>query len=511
MKKRFSLFIILFLPLGLMAQTHITVSGPNTWSTSELSKYVGQTVIFDDPIVVCSNANSKYTVAPWRMYQPLSQGTAGSLEYNQAIHVNGYCSFTLTGVSGYHRCGEKIYNLRAKVNSTTSLSMVGGEWRGNTRADMEAGLPDLGDYRLLICAMNLENYFVDHLGRDYLGPDSYSEHQDQRAKVSKALKKINADIYGLVELEEGNSAIDEIVKDLNSNLPGRNYKYFSDASTGSQQKSDFVYDANKVEPIGTPCEINTELANRKKMLCFREKETGEKFIYSINHFKAMNTGDEYRRVNEATAVYNFYKSSYRQNPSIRDNDVLFMGDMNCYAKSEPILTFTKQGMIDLHRAFHADSSYSYMYGGLASYIDHAICNETMYPQITGMAAYHINSDEDDRYTYDGKWSDNTMFRCSDHDPVLVGLKLDSSLVYDPTPHLNSAQILSGEANTLVIQNAYAASQKSFYTIYSVSGILIQREEITSPYFEVDLPADPGVYVVYVYFDGVTYQRKMIVR
>lgn len=104
-----------------------------------------------------------------------------------------------------------------------------------------------------------------------------------------------------------------------------------------------------------------------------------------------------------------------------------------------------------------------------------------------------------------------MFRCSDHDPVLVGLKLDSSLVYDPTPHLNSAQILSGEANTLVIQNAYAASQKSFYTIYSVSGILIKREEITSPYFEVDLPADPGVYVVYVYFDGVTYQRKMIVR
>ena len=71
--------------------------------------------------------------------------------------------------------------------------------------------------------------------------------------------------------------------------------------------------------------------------------------------------------------------------------------------------------------------------------------------------------------------------------------------------------IAGNSARDAVIDAYAASQKSFYTIYSVSGILIKREEITSPYFEVDLPADPGVYVVYVYFDGVTYQRKMIVR
>lgn len=491
------------------ADVHITVSSSSSWSTQELTPYVGQTVVFDVPIVVCSNASSNLKMSPWRIFQPQNQGIPGTTEYNTTVHINSSCYFMLNGVSGYHRCGEKVYNLRAKVNSATNLNYLSGEWRGNTRADLEAGLPDLGDYRLLICGFNLENYFVRNLGRSYLGPDSYEEHQAQRAKVSKALKKINADIFGLVELEEGDDAIQEIVNDLNQNLPGRNYKFFHDNSSGSSQKSDYVYDANVVEPIGTPLEINTELVNRKKMLAFREKATGERFIYSINHFKAMNTGDEYRRVNEARAVADHYKS-YRQDKNVRDKDILIMGDLNCYAKTDPIFVFTDQGFIDAHRAFHADSSYSYMFGGLASYIDHAICNETMYGQVTGMSAYHINSDEDDYYTYD-KSSDRTMFRCSDHDPVLVGLKLDSTHVYNNEPYIQNASILSGESGNLVIRNAHKDGQQSYYAIFDINGRCIEQKEITSAFYEVELPMDPGVYIVYVYYDGVAYQRKMIVR
>lgn len=510
MKIRILVNLMLCMSLSVAAQVHISVGSRELWSTQTLSAYVGQTVEFDVPIVVCSNA-SRLIVSPWRMYEPLSLGERGSSAYATSNRVNSTSNFTLEGVSGYHRCGEKIYHLQAIVNSSTNLTFVSGEWQGNTRADLERSIPDLGDYRLLVCGFNLENYFVVNMGS--LGARSEQQHEYQRQKISKALARINADIFGLVELEQGNEAIQEIVNDLNDNLPGRNYTFFHESSgAAAYQKADFVYDANIVEPIGTPVVINTEVQNRKRMVCFREKATGEKFIYSINHFKAMTGGasaTDSRRTNEARAVVNFY-NSFRNNTNVRDNDLLVMGDLNTYAFTDPIKVFTDNGLIDLHRAFHADSSYSYMYGGLASYIDHALSTGTMYKQITGMAAYHINSDESDAYTYD-KSSDRTMFRCSDHDPVLVGLKLDSTLVYDPTPQLNSIEILRGEANTLIIRNAHNEEQKSYFAIYSIDGILIERQEIASVYHETSLPDNPGVYVVYIYADGAVYQRKVIVR
>ena len=500
------LWIALLLSPIAYTQVHITIDNPDTWSGEALRPYIGQTVIFDVPIVVCDNKNGNYTVSPFRRFQPESHGFSGTTEYLSTVRINNTCMFKLAGVSDYHRCGEKIIGLKARVNGTASLSMEGGQWSGNTRADLEAGIPDLGDYRLLVCGFNLENYYMT---LNEMGARTEQERQRQRAKVRKALKKINADIFGLVELQQGNEAITEIVNDLNKALPERNYDFFHDSEAGTYQKVDFVYDKNKVEAINTPVETEVETQNRKKMICFREKETGEKFIYSINHFKSMNTGGEDRRVNEAKAVIKLY-NSYRQNGNIREKDVLFMGDMNCYAFTEPIKVFTENGMIDLHRAFHADSSYSYMFGGMASYIDHAISNGTMYRQVTGMSGFHINSDEDDKYNYQ-RSADETMFRCSDHDPVLVGLKLDSTLVYDPTPQINSGDIFFGENKRLVIQNAFTEGKQSFYAIHTINGWLVEINSITSPLYEVELPNPTGVYIVTVYYDGQIYQRKMIVR
>ena len=529
MKARFSLLaFVLFCALAGVAQVHITVTD-STWTTQTLTPYVGQTVIFDTPLIVCSNSSTTLKVSPWRMFQPECQGAAGTDAYNQTVRLNNSTWFNLSGVSGYHRCGEKIYNLQAKVNSATSLTWVSGQWRGNTRAELEANLPDLGDYRLLVCGFNLENYYMTW---GSMGARSYSDHQDQRAKVSKALRKINADIYGLVELQQGDEAIAEIISDLNKNLPGRSYRFFHDASSGTLQKVDFVYDENKVEPINTPVETNVELQYRKKMVCFREKATGEKFIYSINHFKSMNTGGADRRENEAKAVVKLY-NSYRQNPSIHENDVLFMGDMNCYAKTDPIFVFTNNGMIDLHRAFHADTSYSYMFGGLASYIDHAICNETLYRQITGMAGYHINSDEDDKYTYD-KSSDLSMFRCSDHDPVLVGLKLDSTLSQRFDPYISTAYMAGDSLSFYYVYTSASEDPVIYFDIYSINGtqicgptrIVYEGDifETHTKYYTLSntnsnlpdevkrfLPLQPGMYILHFYNKGTIKSHKLIVR
>ncbi len=462
------LFVLLLSATIAMAQPHITISNPATWSSSALASYVGQTVIFDSPMYICSN-RSGYTVAPRRIFSPTNQARPSTAEYNNILTLNSSGLMSISGISGYHRMGEKIYNLQAKVNSTGSITFQGGDWVGNTRADILQG-PDTTDLyfrgkpTLLVCGMNLEYYIVESFDGTY-GPANNAQHQLQRAKVSQALALINADIYGLVEVQQGPNALAEIASDLTANT-GRNYAYITltASPSGTYTQSAYVYCTETVTPVGQIQKNNTGVDNRKAMQLFRENATGETFIYSINHFKAKsgtgtganaNAGDgqgsfNAARVQEAQSVLSKYRSFRSQ---AQDQDILVMGDLNAYAKEDPIIEFLNGGMTDLHRYFHADSSYSYVYSSQAGYLDQAICNATMLPQITGMCGFHINSDERDSYTYDGYENDGSIFRCSDHDPVLVGLRLGTASAAD---------------NTKII----IGSGPSYYRVFDINGTLI---------------------------------------
>jgi predicted extracellular nuclease len=262
---------------------------------------------------------------------------------------------------------------------------------------------------------------------------------------------------------------------------------------------------------------NEGVTNRKKMQAFIEKSTGEKFIFSLNHFKAKSgrgSGDNADkgdgqgtfngdRIREAKSILSHYAAD---RVYFEDSDILIMGDLNAYAMEDPITTLRDGGMIDLHRAFHADSSYSYVYRGYAGYLDHALCNNTLYPQVTGMVAYHINSDESDSYTYD-KSNDQTMFRCSDHDPVIVGLRLDSTLVYEPDdePEVNTdvhLKYINGQPH---IYNA----EGGVYRIYTLSGWEVRTTTIHSAEEKVgDL--NQGLYIINIYGQGKCLQAKVVV-
>lgn len=517
MKTRFSLLMsVMVLCQLIVAQTHITISDPETWTTDELKPYVGQTVIFDTPMIIAANdlSSSALTIAPRILFTGTNQAYPRTAAYQSVVSMNGKGMMELSGLSGAYayRCRGKIYNLKADVISTNKLSYKSGTWVGDKRSDLEANFPDLGDYRLLICTMNLENYFVAN-----------NNHSKQRDKIINALSFINADVIGLVELEGGTVGLQEITDYLNARLPGRAYRRSDNDGGNTYQTVAFIYDSKKVKPYGAIQASNTRTNFRKKMWCFEELGTGEQFIFSVNHFKAKSgngTGTNANqndgqgawnadRVEEAQSIIDLHK---RIAPQLKEKDILIMGDLNAYAKEDPIKLMLDNGMIDLHRAFHADSSYSYQFGGLAGYLDHAICNATMFPQVTGMAALHINSDENDRYTYDKSSGDNTMFRCSDHDPVLVGLKLDNTAIYDPKPAVNTIDIYKGSVHQLVINDAYrAGGQDSYYAIYDVSGRSVKSAKIEKNSQTVDLPSAPGVYILYVYYETQVYPYKFIVR
>ena len=519
MRRAIILIFGICIHISVWAVTQVSISDPETWRCTDLKKYVGQTIQFDVPFYVCNNYNS-LLISPRRTYSATNQALPLSAEYSSILSLNSQGSISLTGVSGYHRLGERLHNLTVKVNSQTSVSLVSCDWRGNTRADLEKGI-DLesidmrGEHTLLVCCMNLEYYLVENWGTGY-GPDNQSEHTKQRAKVSKALAKINADLYGFVEIEQGQSALAELAADLSKNT-GRRFTYIDDggSASGSYTKAGYVYCSDVLEPHGSLRYNNEGVNNRKKTQAFREKATGEIFLYSVNHFKAKSgkgSGDNadqgdgqgtYNgdRVREAKSVLNHYGSdSYYYG----DEDILIMGDLNAYAMEDPITVLREGGMIDLHRAFHADSSYSYVYRGQAGYLDHALCNATLYPHVTGMVAYHINSDESDSYTYD-KSSDQTMFRCSDHDPVLVGLRLDTT--YTTTPGVSQADVTLGIQNyTPYIYNA----EGGYYIVYRIDGVKVKEQNISSNQEEIN-GLNRGIYILNIYGQGRCHKMKVWIK
>ena len=187
--RKFILIIITLIGINAasIAATIVHIADPATWTYSELSQYVGQTVQFDVPFYVCNNY-SGLTISPRRTYSPTNQALPLSDNYYSILSLNSTANITLNNVSGYHRLGERLHNLTVKVNSQTSVSLVSCDWRGNTRADMEKGI-DIesinmrGEHTILVCCMNLEYYLVENLGTGY-GPDNQLDHNKQRAKVS---------------------------------------------------------------------------------------------------------------------------------------------------------------------------------------------------------------------------------------------------------------------------------------------------------------------------------------
>lgn len=503
---------------GVLSQTSVTIDNPDTWTYTELKPYVGQTIRFTNPMYVTNNY-STITIAPKLIYSPTNQAYPMSEEYNQLLTVNARGYVTLNNVSDYHRIGERVHDLTVKVNSQSSVSFVSGTWRGNSRSDMEKGydmdiVAQRGEPSIIVCCMNLEYYLVENLGGD-MGASSYSEHQKQRAKVSKALAKINADLYGFVEIEQGQSALAEIANDLSKNT-GRHFTYINDGSSasGTYTKAGFVYCSDVLTPYGKLRENNTGVQNRKKTQAFVEKSTGEKFLFSVNHFKAKSGKGTGANADQGDGQGSYNADRVKEAKSLLDNytrdcvfygddDILVMGDLNAYAMEDPITVLREGGMKDLHRAFHADSSYSYVYRGQVGYLDHAFCNTTLYPQVTGMVAYHINSSESDRYTYD-KSNDQTMFRCSDHDPVIVGLRLDSTATYIPEVINPNVEIYYAE-HCPHIRNA----EGGYYIVYQWDGQVVKQSAIHHNEEAIN-GLQQGLYIINVYGQGTCLKTKILV-
>ncbi len=311
---------------------------------------------------------------------------------------------------------------------------------------------------LKVASMNVLNYFNgDGLGGGFptaRGATTPAEFTRQRDKIISAILTMNADIIGLNEMENDappDSAIEDLVAGLNAAAGAGTYAFVNTGVIGTDQiRVALIYKPASVTPVGAYAILDSSVdplfldtKNRPALAqTFLQNANGQKFTVVVNHLKSKgsacadvgdpDTGDgqgncNITRKNAAIALVNWLATDPTGSG---DPDFLIMGDLNSYAMEDPITTIKNAGYTNLIDAFLGSHAYSFVFQAQSGYLDHALSNPSLTPQVTGATEWHINADEPIVLDYNVEFKSlnhqttlyaPNAFRSSDHDPLIVGL------------------------------------------------------------------------------------------
>ncbi|MBR6550752.1 MAG: hypothetical protein IKT71_06070 [Paludibacteraceae bacterium] len=391
--------------------------------------YVGKMVQITTPLYVCGNYYDSLILAPERLYVPeeraIGLAEGDSTNYWAIKQANRAQIIRLTcNIRNYEvRTGAVLKNLTARVVAPGKLVTGATPKFQNNKPDPKPKMPK----GLLVCAANIQNYFYDLGG--YAHRKTTKEQQAiQTEKICKALTHINADIYAICEIQKGDSAAQMLVDAMNAKAKKVRYAYVSQGwSNGDTISCGYIYRSDRVRPYGDLQYGYHDPSNHyhyRMVACgFEEVKSGERFVLNINHLRSKRgTGDESnakRMVNVDSLLVMLNRIEQEQ--LFGDADILLVGDYNCYTQEQPIQTIIGAGYEDILMQYDS-TGYSYVYHSEAGYLDRAFASPTMAAQVKAVHPYHLNAD----YFYSRGYKrrlDKTMFRCADHDPILISLQL----------------------------------------------------------------------------------------
>ncbi len=276
-------------------------------------------------------------------------------------------------------------------------------------------VPDLGNARVVVLANNLQNYYINYAESSR---PSYNDDEGLAIKTQRIVDMMvasGADIFAFCEVEAKPVSLQHLVDAINDQLGGEYFAWVTDGinvatdSYDNAIKAGFVYRKATVEPYGSNYATTTTAyyKNVMRIQAWTEISTGERFTLSMNHFKAMSDdAAKAQRVKNASWLINGLRGSLK----VKDPDILVMGDFNAQMDEDCMSVILNAGYEE--QLLRYDSlSYSYLYRGTRELIDHAFANSSMAEQITKAVVWHTNT------------SQSTSYRYSDHDAVMVGLRL----------------------------------------------------------------------------------------
>jgi predicted extracellular nuclease len=271
---------------------------------------------------------------------------------------------------------------------------------------------------LKVASVNVLNYFntIDDGSNGARGADSATEFTRQKDKLVSALTGLDADVVGLMEIENNgygtDSAIQDLVNSLNATAGAGTYDFVNPGlpQLGTDAISvGFIYKPGTVSLVGsaaTKSDGAFSSFNRQPLAqTFQEVASGEKFTAAVNHFKSKGspTGlPQDSDQGDGQGNNNFTRNQAAQDLTAwlatdptgsGDADFLIIGDLNAYAREDPIATIKNAGYTNLIEQFNGADAYSYIFDGQFGYLDHALANTSLTSQVTGVGEWHINADE----------------------------------------------------------------------------------------------------------------------
>jgi predicted extracellular nuclease len=393
-----------------------------------------------------SNARNKI------IYDDGANGAPENLDLNGPLSAQNTLrtGSLITGVSGVMDYGFNAY--RIQPNSTPVVQSAPRPETPSVEGDLS------------VASFNVLNLFNgDGAGGDFptpRGADTTSEYDLQLAKIANAIVALDASVVGLMEIENDgygtNSAIAQLVEALNQRAGAGVYSFID---AGGILGSDaiavgMVYQSAEVMPVGD-FEIldesnsiaddegplfNTRRNRPSLAQMFTEVGSDNTFVVNVNHLKSKGSGcgagddsaDQGNcngtRTRAAQAVHVWLASTFADEP------VFIVGDLNSYAKEDPITELQSAGFVDLARQFNGPMAYSYAFRGEFGSLDYALANPSASPLVKEVVEWHINADEPialdyNEEFYPASFRDSSVYRSSDHDPVLVGFSFDSEQLF----------------------------------------------------------------------------------
>ncbi|MFB9776901.1 ExeM/NucH family extracellular endonuclease [Brevibacterium otitidis] len=397
---------------------------------------------------------------------------------DKPVRVGATATFTSAAVLGY---GHDAWRLQPTATVTGENE---DETAPATFANNRPAAPEAVGGQVRIASYNVLNYFPT-TGDQLSGCQYYTDREGnpitvrsgcaargaanaesferQQAKIVNGINTLDASVVALEEIEQSaafgkdrDDALNTLVTALNDAAGSKKW-----AAAASPEKvpavgedvirTAFIYQPAAVEPVGTPAILdNPAFKNARAPLAQAfAKPGGEdaEFLAIANHFKSKGSGSgpgnedsgdgqgasNADRVKQATALVGF---ADEQKKAAGTEKVFLLGDFNSYTAEDPMQVFYEAGYTNVGDA-HTDEQ-TYLFGGRVGSLDHILASKPLAGDVTGADVWNINSGESVGLEYSRynnnvrKLYDDSVYRSSDHDPLIVGFNVDDDAGEEPT-------------------------------------------------------------------------------